>query len=85
MADYGFAVVGCGVISSVHLKAIAQVERANLVQIEALLDWIEGAGEPFVTGPDARRPVEVNLAIYASQRTGEKVKLPLEVEDEVGF
>ena len=45
----------------------------------------EGAGEPFVTGPDARRPGEVNLAIYTSQRTGDKVSLPLGAGGEVRF
>lgn len=58
---------------------------AHAVQVDALLDWIEGTGEPFVSGPDARRAVEVILAIYASQRTGEKVALPLSPDDEVGF
>lgn len=50
---------------------------AHATQIEALLDWIEGKGEPFVTGRDARRAVELNLAVYESQRTGQKITLPL--------
>jgi UDP-N-acetyl-2-amino-2-deoxyglucuronate dehydrogenase len=50
---------------------------SHAMQIEALLDWIEGKGEPVVTGPDARRAVELNLAIYESQRTGNKITLPL--------
>ncbi len=67
------------------MAGLGDAVGAHRFQIEALLDWIEGTGEPFVTGPDARRPVEVNLAIYASQRTGEKVSLPLGVDKEVGF
>ncbi|MGI5819537.1 MAG: Gfo/Idh/MocA family protein [Armatimonadota bacterium] len=67
------------------MAGLGDAVGAHRFQVEALLDWIEGTGEPFVTGPDARRPVEVNLAIYASQRTGEKVRLPLEVGAEVGF
>ncbi len=59
--------------------------EAHREQVDALLDWIEGTGEPVVSGPDARRPVELILAIYASQRTGEKVRLPLDPEAEVGF
>jgi predicted dehydrogenase len=50
---------------------------AHAVQIEALMDWIEGHGEPLVSGPEARRAVEFNLAVYESQRTGQTIKLPL--------
>jgi predicted dehydrogenase len=67
------------------MAGLGDAVGAHRFQVEALLDWIEGTGEPFVTGPDARRPVEVNLAIYASQRTGKKVALPLDVEDQVRF
>ncbi len=67
------------------MAGLGDAVGAHRWQIEALLDWIEGTGEPFVTGRDARRPVELNLAIYASQRTGEKIALPLDPNAEVGF
>ena len=50
---------------------------AHQVQIEAFIDWIEGKGLPLVDGPEARRAVEFNLAVYESQRTRAKVTLPL--------
>jgi predicted dehydrogenase len=49
--------------------------ESHRVQIEAFLNWIAGTGAPLVTGPDARRAVELILAIYESQRTGVKVQL----------
>lgn len=67
------------------MSGLGDAVGAHRWQIEALLDWIEGTGEPMVTGPDARRAVEVNLAIYASQRTGAKIRLPLDPEEPVGF
>jgi len=33
--------------------------------------------DPFITGRDARKPVEIMVAIYESCRTGKEVKLPL--------
>ncbi len=33
--------------------------------------------DPYITGRDARKPVEIMLAIYESCRTGKEVKLPL--------
>lgn len=50
---------------------------AHEVQIEAFIGWIEGRGEALVDGREARRAVELNLAIYESQRTGRKIALPL--------
>jgi UDP-N-acetyl-2-amino-2-deoxyglucuronate dehydrogenase len=50
---------------------------AHQVQIEAFLDWLEGTGEALVPGPEARRAVEFNLAVYESQRTGAKISFPL--------
>jgi predicted dehydrogenase len=50
---------------------------AHRVQLEALIAWIEGRGLPLVDGLEARRAVELNLAIYRSQRTATVVKLPL--------
>ena len=50
---------------------------AHALQIEAFLKAIEGEGDPVVPALEARRAVEFNLAVYKSQQTGQKVKLPL--------
>lgn len=50
---------------------------AHADQLAAFLQWIEGEGEPVVSPQDARRPVEFNLAVYESQRTGQMIRLPL--------
>jgi UDP-N-acetyl-2-amino-2-deoxyglucuronate dehydrogenase len=46
-------------------------------QIADLLDAIAGDRPPAITGEDARRPLEIILAIYESARTGREVTLPL--------
>ena len=38
---------------------------------------IRESRDPFITGRDARKPVEIMLAIYESCRTGREVRLPL--------
>jgi predicted dehydrogenase len=50
---------------------------AHAVQIEAFIAAIEGRGEPLVSGEEARRAVEFNLAVYESQRTGQKIVFPV--------
>ncbi len=50
---------------------------AHAVQIEAFLSWLEGTGRPLVDGPEARRAVEFNLAVYESQRTGQRITFPV--------
>lgn len=51
--------------------------EAHVDQVGAFLRWLEGAGEPVVGPQDARRAVELILAVYESQRTGQMVRLPL--------
>lgn len=50
---------------------------AHADQVAAFLKWIAGEGEPVVSAAEARRPVEFNLAVYESQRTGQMIRLPL--------
>ena len=51
---------------------------AHAVQVEAFIAAIEGRGEPLVDGYEARKAVEFNLAVYESQRTGQKIVFPLQ-------
>jgi predicted dehydrogenase len=46
-------------------------------QIADLLDSIETGRRPAITGEDARRPLELILAVYRSAREGREVSLPL--------
>jgi predicted dehydrogenase len=46
-------------------------------QLADLIAAIEGDGSPAISGEDARRPLEIILAIYESARTGREVTLPL--------
>jgi len=46
-------------------------------QLANLIASIEGDTSPAITGEDARRPLEIILAIYESARTGREVTLPL--------
>ena len=43
-----------------------------------MMEAIEKNREPCVNGIDGRNALELVLAIYKSQKTGEPVKLPLE-------
>jgi predicted dehydrogenase len=47
------------------------------IQIADLLEAIEAGRPPMITGEDARRPLEVILAVYRSARKGSEVSLPL--------
>ena len=46
-------------------------------QIADLLDAIETGRPPAITGEEARKPLEVILAVYRSAREGREVSLPL--------
>ncbi len=46
-------------------------------QMADLLEAIETGREPVIDGPEARRPLEIILAVYESARTGSDVQLPL--------
>lgn len=47
-------------------------------QLADLLEAIEEDREPAINGEDARKPLEIILAIYESAKTGREVRLPLE-------
>jgi UDP-N-acetyl-2-amino-2-deoxyglucuronate dehydrogenase len=46
-------------------------------QIADLLDAIEEGRPPLITGEEARKPLELILAVYRSAREGREVSLPL--------
>jgi predicted dehydrogenase len=48
-------------------------------QLSDFLRAIESGGKPAIDGPEARKPLEIILAIYESARTGRDVSLPLGV------
>jgi predicted dehydrogenase len=52
-----------------------QAVRAHADQIQDLIDAIRGDRDPKVSGREARRAVELILAIYRSSETGEVVDL----------
>ena len=48
-------------------------------QLRDLLRAIDSGGRPAISGEEARRPLEIILAVYESARTGRDVTLPLTV------
>jgi len=44
-----------------------------------VLRAIESGGTPAIDGREARKPLEIILAVYQSARTGRDVALPLAV------
>ncbi len=74
-------------VSSVFGKAALRGERWALVGCRFLnwlfrsqhcIDAIEKDREPQAGGRTARWPIEMVMAVYASQRSGGRVRLPLE-------
>lgn len=55
----------------------ALTSDGHTIQIQDLCDAIRKNREPMVPGKDARRAVELILAIYKSRKTKKEVKLPL--------
>ena len=51
--------------------------EGHKAQISEMVQIVSEGGEPKVDGPEARKAVELILAIYQSARTGEFVRLPL--------
>lgn len=56
----------------------------DLGLIRDFIDMIVTGREPFITGRDGLKALEVALAAYRSAETGEPIPLPLEVEGEGG-
>jgi predicted dehydrogenase len=48
-------------------------------QLRDVLHAIESGSKPAIDGPEARKPLEIILAVYESARTGRDVALPLAV------
>ena len=48
--------------------------RAN---IKEFIEALEAGRAPLISGPEARKSVEIILAIYRSARQGQAVELPL--------
>ncbi len=48
-------------------------------QLRDVLHAIESGGRPAIDGAEARKPLEIILAVYESARTGRDVSLPLAV------
>jgi UDP-N-acetyl-2-amino-2-deoxyglucuronate dehydrogenase len=46
-------------------------------QLADLLDAIDDDREPMLSGEEARRPLEIILAVYESARAGHEIQLPL--------
>ena len=51
--------------------------RGHMLQVRDMAQAILADREPMVPGPDARKAVELILAIYKSAKTAKTVKLPL--------
>ena len=56
---------------------VAISHAGHRAQIADLLDAIETGRPPAISGEDARRPLELILAVYRSAREGREVSLPL--------
>jgi len=55
--------------------------RGHREQLADLIQAIENGRRPFIDGIEARKPLEIILAVYESARTGRDVALPLSVAD----
>jgi predicted dehydrogenase len=49
----------------------------HVAQVRDFIEAVRGEHPPMVPGTEARRAVEIVLAVYASARTGAAVDLPL--------
>lgn len=49
---------------------------AHQAQLQDFVDAIRDGRDPAITGEEARRPLEIILAVYESARTGREVLLP---------
>jgi UDP-N-acetyl-2-amino-2-deoxyglucuronate dehydrogenase len=77
-APYGRQAVDLGVIArSTADDPAAVAEAAHAAQIEDFVRGVADGRPPAVTGDEARKSLEIILAIYESSRIGTEVRLPL--------
>ncbi len=57
--------------------AQAITNEGHVAQITDFCEAIVEDRDPFITGEDGRKPLEIILAVYESAKTGKTVKLPL--------
>jgi predicted dehydrogenase len=57
--------------------------QGHVRQVQDLIEAIREDRDPMVTGPEARKAVEIILGIYFSARTGQPVTLPLDPQQEI--
>lgn len=55
--------------------------RGHREQLADLIEVIENGRRPFIDGVEARKPLEIILAVYESARTGRDVTLPLSANE----
>jgi predicted dehydrogenase len=79
VGPYGAKVLagGRGGLAAAPDQAASQI-AGHRIQIADFLEAIADDRDPFVTGEEARKPLEIILAVYQSARTGREVALPLE-------
>jgi len=51
--------------------------QGHQIQFEDMVKAVRNGTDPMVTGPEARKAVEIILAVYRSAQTGRPVRLPL--------
>jgi predicted dehydrogenase len=64
-------------IGTAATKPTSIATGGHQIQIADLIQAIKEDRDPMVTGEEARRAVEIILAIYESSRTGKQITLPL--------
>jgi UDP-N-acetyl-2-amino-2-deoxyglucuronate dehydrogenase len=79
VGPYGAKVLtgGRAAMDAPPVRADSQI-AGHRIQIADFLDAIADDRAPLITGEEARRPLELILAVYQSARTGREVVLPLE-------
>lgn len=79
VGPYGAKVLtgGRGGLAAVPAQAASQI-AGHRIQIADFFDAIVHDRDPLITGEEARKPLEIILAVYQSARTGREVTLPLE-------
>jgi UDP-N-acetyl-2-amino-2-deoxyglucuronate dehydrogenase len=76
-APYGRPAEDLGVARSAADDPAEVAEAAHAAQIEDFVRSVADGRPPAVTGEEARKSLEIILAIYESARSGTEVRLPL--------